>query len=85
MSTRAYTKDAAEMHSFHPQHTIRAATPIGKLQHDKNNYPGVKRCTKACCVTKALTKVLKSLKMQRDTQTSTMYKQLTRLPCSAVK
>lgn len=42
MSTRAYTKDAAEMHGFHPEHTIRAATPIGKQQHEKNNYPAVK-------------------------------------------
>lgn len=35
LSACAYIKDAAEMHSFHPRCTIRAAIPIVKLQHEK--------------------------------------------------
>lgn len=87
MSTRAYTKDAAEMHSFHPQHTIRAATPIGKQQHEKNNYPGVKRCTKARSCNKGPNKGVEKLKnaTQDLNILSTTYKQFTGLLCSVAK
>lgn len=72
--------------SFHSQHTIRAATPTGKLQHEKQNYPGVKWCTKACWCDKGPIKGVEKLKnaTQHLNILSTMYKQL-RLSCSAVK